>query len=190
MRRILTIFTLTITLFLNSQAPSTVQMRNFDALLNGKPTKDYNNVLIKEVITVDLLELEDDEKIKLIGLKTSKFKPKSKELKKREKFSYQTKKENRYDPTKVTIEEKAFYYVKDLLEGEYVRLEFDADKKTDDFRTLVYLFTKEDNLFVNKELIKKGYADLQIKPPNTKYDTELRNAYKEARNELRGIQGK
>jgi endonuclease YncB( thermonuclease family) len=47
----------------------------------------------------------------------------------------------------------------------------------------------DNELFVNAEILRQGFAFLQIRPPNTKYSKELREAYTEARLEKRGLQG-
>ena len=74
------------------------------------------------------------------------------------------------------------------VEGDKVRIEFDRNKKNKDFDTLAYVFLEEENLFINAEILRLGYAHLQISPPNMKYASELREAYQEARREKRGFQ--
>ena len=77
----------------------------------------------------------------------------------------------------------------DLLDQKRVRLEFDDDKKDDELNTLAYVFLKDENTFINAEILRQGYAQLQVRPPNTKYKQELRSAYKEAREQFRGVHG-
>ncbi len=48
-----------------------------------------------------------------------------------------------------------------------VRLEFDEEKRDSYGRLLAYVFVK--NVFVNAELVRRGYAKALIKPPNVKY---------------------
>ena len=84
--------------------------------------------------------------------------------------------------------DQAFNFIKELLEGKRVRLEFDEQKKDIDQKTLAYVFLIKTNLFVNKEILRQGFAYLHISPPNTKYENELKKAYKEAAQEQRGLQ--
>jgi len=62
---------------------------------------------------------------------------------------------------------EAAKYNKQLVLLKKVRLEFDVEKKDAYGRLLAYVFVKD--LFVNGELVKRGYAQAMIKPPNVKY---------------------
>jgi micrococcal nuclease len=55
-----------------------------------------------------------------------------------------------------------------LLTGKSVRLEYDIQKKDHYERILAYVYTT-DGIFLNNEMIKKGYAWTLFKKPNTKY---------------------
>jgi len=67
-------------------------------------------------------------------------------------------------------------------------LEFDVERKSGDYKTLAYVFLAKDNIFVNAEILRQGYAYLQIIPPNTRYVELFKEAYREARLERRGLQ--
>ncbi|MBI3190494.1 thermonuclease family protein [archaeon] len=69
--------------------------------------------------------------------------------------------------------------LKKLVEGKNVVLEDDIEDKDQYGRLLRYVFI--DNLFVNLQLVKEGYATVYILQPNTKYETSLRNAENEAK---------
>jgi len=62
---------------------------------------------------------------------------------------------------------EALAYNKQLVLMKKVRLEFDEERRDAYGRLLAYVFVK--NLFVNGELVKRGYAKAMIKPPNLKY---------------------
>ena len=62
---------------------------------------------------------------------------------------------------------EALAFNKQLVLLKKVRLEFDAERHDAYGRLLAYVFVK--NLFVNGELVKRGYARAMIKPPNVKY---------------------
>jgi micrococcal nuclease len=138
---------------------------------------------VERVISADTIQLQGGERIKLIGLRA----PEIPHLENRERNEFGMVVQQ-ITPLK-TIEEKAYAFVHSLLYGEYVRLELDVSTKDEHFRTLAYVFLKKDNTFVNGEIIRHGYAHLSIQPPNTKYVDLLRDAYREARSEKRGLQG-
>lgn len=162
---------------------------NFDFFF--KNDARYRDVIVDEVLSADTLRLRGEigdkgEVIKLIGLRAPKPPKKRTVDIERDDLGMAIKK----PATPMTsIEEKAFEFVRELLEGQHVRLEFDAEKMGETGETLSYVFLAGNNLFVNAEIVRQGFAHLSIRPPNTKYDDELREAYKEARDEQRGLQG-
>jgi len=145
-------------------------------------TKKYEKILIEKVVSADYFILESGEKIKLIGIKAPKP-PRRKEIEVDANHII-VHKENPI----ISTDEKAMDFAKELLEGKYVRLEFDSEKKDGEFRTFAYAFLP-DGTFVNAEILRQGFANLNISPPNTKYSDTLRKAYQEARSEKRGLQG-
>lgn len=148
----------------------------------------YKDVIVSHVISTDTLQLKSGERIRLIGLRASD------NLKKRKAVEYDRDgkpvetEEDEEDIAITPIEEEALKYTQDLLEGKHVRLEFDDLKKTDDFATFAYVYLLDTNTMVNIEILKHGYAYLQIIPPNMKYAEDLRAAYRESRSERRGLQ--
>ena len=154
-----------------------------------KDNKKYQNVLVKKVLKTDTIILDDDEVIRLIGLKAPEFKEKYVE-KKRDSYGFVV--EEPLPPT-ASPEEQALKVVRELLEKQHVRLEFDSSPRDDDFTTLAYVFlfdkNKNQEIFVNAEILRQGFANLSIHPPNTKYENKLRTAYQEAREQKRGLQG-
>ena len=155
-----------------------------EPLFNGfGDSKKYEKVLVEKVMSADYFLLSTGEQIKLIGIKAPSP-PRRKEIEVDENHIVVRKED---DPNE-TIEEKAIHFAKELLEDHYIRLEFDNEKKDSAFRTLAYAFLP-DGTFVNAEIVRQGFANLNISPPNTKYNEELRKAYQEARHEKRGLQG-
>ena len=142
-------------------------------------TKKYDHVLVERVVSADTIILEGGEKIKLIGLKAPR--PPRRDKQEYDKYGFVVEPSNPITP----MEEQAFDFVKSLLEEKYVRLEFDAQKKTDTLETFAYVYL--DDLFVNTEILRQGFADLQIAAPNLEYADLLRSAYREARTEKRGL---
>jgi len=62
---------------------------------------------------------------------------------------------------------EAAAFNKHLVLLKKVRLEFDQERHDSYGRLLAYVFVKD--VFVNAELVRRGYAKALIKPPNVKY---------------------
>ena len=71
-----------------------------------------------------------------------------------------------------------------LVEGRRVRLELDVEERDRYGRLLAYVHRGE--LFVNLELVRRGYASVATFPPNVRHVEELLRAQREARAERRG----
>ena len=150
------------------------------------PSNAYNNVLVREVISADTIKLESGEKIKLIGLRAPAIPKSDRDDIERDEHGIPV--ESPVDPKKdASVEMRSYFFAVKLLEGKRVRLEFDTEKKNENYETLAYIFLPKDNLFANAEIIRQGYAELSQSPLNTKYADQLRAAYKEARDEHRGL---
>ena len=156
-----------------------------------KNSSQYQDVVIDDISSTDRIYLkaktgEKREVIKLIGLKAPKAPKRKKVDLERDEHNFVI---DKVVSPMTPIEEKAYEYVRELLVGQHVRLEFDNEKISEDHETLAYVFFLKDNTLVNSEILRQGFAHLQIRPPNSKYNKELREAYKEARAEKRGLQG-
>ncbi len=151
-----------------------------------KTNEQYQKILVKRVISADKIELENEERIRLIGIKAPQppKKDRNKEIE-RDKFGFVIEQASPL----ISMEEKAFDFAKSLLEGQFVRLEFDDQKTSEKHETLAYVFRYDDDLFVNAEILRQGFATLHIRIPNTKHKKALREAYREARREKRGLLG-
>jgi micrococcal nuclease len=74
-----------------------------------------------------------------------------------------------------------------LVEGQEVRLVGDAEARDRYGRMLAYVYRKRDGLFVNAELVRRGYAKPMTIPPNVAHALELRRLAMTARREGRGL---
>jgi micrococcal nuclease len=74
------------------------------------------------------------------------------------------------------------------LEGERIELEFDQEREDSFGRLLAYVRLSDGALF-NETLLRRGYAQLYIVPPNDKYEARFRAAQQEARDAERGLWG-
>ena len=138
---------------------------------------------VAEIKNPGLILLTDKRHIKLIGLKP--LDPPKRKKAKYNEFNILI--EEKESPI-IEIEKRGYDYTDNLLKGKQIKLEFDRQYRDDQGYILGYVFL-ENGTLVNAEILRQGFADLTITPPNTKYETELRDAYLEARKEKRGIQG-
>ena len=115
---------------------------------------------VKRVIDGDTIELENGEKVRLIGIDTP------------EAGQHYGK--------------EASNFTRKMVEGKQVRIIFDVQKKDRYNRLLAYVFL-EDSTFLNAELLKQGYAKIATYPPNVKYVEEFRQLDQEARENVRGL---
>lgn len=74
-----------------------------------------------------------------------------------------------------------------LVEGEKVRLRFDAERRDRYGRLLAYVYRSRDGLFVNAELVRRGYATTLTIPPNVAHAGEFRRLARGARRAGRGL---
>jgi micrococcal nuclease len=140
--------------------------------LEGTPTPvpppdDAETFRVKEVVDGDTIVLEDDTRVRYIGLNTPE----------RDRPFY----------------EEATEANRKLVENKEIRLEFDTVKVDQYGRTLAYVFARDSTAspqgetFVNLELLRQGYANVFTVPPNVKYEESFREAEQEARETGRGL---
>jgi micrococcal nuclease len=77
-------------------------------------------------------------------------------------------------------------YVKKILTGQRVLLEYDVQRYDRYKRTLAYVYL-DDGLFLNAHLIKEGYASVATFPPNVKYSEWFIKLEREARTQKKGM---
>jgi micrococcal nuclease len=73
-----------------------------------------------------------------------------------------------------------------LLDGERVRVEFDAERIDPYGRTLAYGFLL-DGRMLNLLLVRRGFAEVTIYEPNDRHEPELRDAEADARADGLGL---
>jgi micrococcal nuclease len=71
--------------------------------------------------------------------------------------------------------------------GTSVRLELDVERTDRYGRTLAYVHRADDDLFVNVELARGGYAEQLTVPPDVAHAGEIGDAVAQARREQRGL---
>ena len=76
---------------------------------------------------------------------------------------------------------------RELVEGEQVRLVFDAERRDRYDRLLAYVYVGET--FVNAELVRRGYARTLTIEPNDTFAERFARLAQEAANAGRGLWG-
>lgn len=116
-------------------------------------------VLVTKVFDGDTIEINYKEKIRYIGINAPE---------KGQPFS-----------------SKSLLKNQELVSGKKVRLELDVQTKDRYRRTLAYVFIGD--IFVNQEMVKEGLAVSETIQPNVKYQKEILEAQKRARESCIGV---
>jgi micrococcal nuclease len=74
-----------------------------------------------------------------------------------------------------------------LVEGEQVRLRYDAEQRDRYGRLLAYVYRSRDGMFVNAELVRRGYARTMTIPPNVAHAADFGRLARAARVAGRGL---
>lgn len=82
---------------------------------------------------------------------------------------------------------KASAFTKHLLTGRRVRLVPDVEARDRYGRMLAYVYRRPDNLFVNAELVRRGFAQTLTISPNVRFAGEFRALARQAREAGRGL---
>lgn len=135
-------------------------------LFLANPCQASDPLTVTRVVDGDTLKLSDGEKVRLIGIDTPELHHPSK-------------------PVQYFAEE-AYQYVKKLIEGQEVRLEYDFQRKDKYGRTLAYVYRSSDGLFLNAEIVKQGYGFAYTRFPFKHLD-EFRKHEQEAREKQLGL---
>ncbi len=140
---------------------------------------NYEDILVIRAVDGDTLELQNKERVRLIGMDTP-------EVHESEKLYRDARKTHQDVRTIQDMGRKAWAFTRTLVEGKRVRLVFDVEKRDRYGRLLAYVYLP-DGLFVNAEIVNQGYASLLTIPPNVAHADELRRLYQEARESKRGL---
>lgn len=143
------------------------------------PSYNYDDIMVRRVVDGDTLELENGERVRLIGIDTP-------EVHVSEKLYKDSRRTGRDIAQIQELGRRSSEFTKGLVEGKRVSLEFDVEKYDRYKRLLAYVYLK-DGTFVNAEIVKAGYASLLTIPPDVKYADLFRQLYQEARENKRGL---
>jgi len=122
-------------------------------------------VLVTKVIDGDTIEVEDEKKVRLIGVDTPET----------------------VDPKRPDgcFGKQASDFTKSALTGKMVRLEKDVSETDKYGRLLRYVWI--DGVMFNETLLRNGMAQVSTYPPDVKYQKHFSDIQADARKEKRGL---
>lgn len=141
---------------------------------------EYSNIRVKRVVDGDTLLLDNGERVRLIGIDTP-------EVHQSDKLFRDSQRSGEDIRTIQEMGKRSSEFTRELVEGKFVRLEFDVEKQDKYNRLLAYVYLVDDGIFVNAEIIREGYASLLSIPPNIKYADEFQRLYQDARVQRKGL---
>ena len=82
---------------------------------------------------------------------------------------------------------RATGYVERLVTpGDLITIEFDVQQRDKYRRLLGYVYLSNGKM-LNEEIVKAGYANVMTIPPNVKYQDRFLRAYRDARENKKGL---
>jgi micrococcal nuclease len=147
------------------------------------PCYSSEKATVLRVIDGDTLKVlinGQEESVRLIGIDT----PESKANKKGLNDAARSQKDIE---TIVSLGKEATRHVRSLVKkGDSVDIEFDVQPRDRYGRLLGYVYLS-NGTFLNEEIVRAGYASPMTIPPNVKYKDRFLNAFREARENRRGL---
>ncbi len=127
----------------------------------------YSDIGVKEVLSGDMIRLENDESLRLIGVDTP-------EIIDGNKLQFDAKVSNIPVEVLKVMGNEAKCFIEKLIDGKKVRVEFDKKRKDNYGVLLGYVFiipdkNNKEEVFLNAELIKSGYTYKIDTTPNGRY---------------------
>jgi micrococcal nuclease len=127
--------------------------------LKNKQEPNLTSVLVTKIIDGDTIEIQRNQKIRLIGIDT----PESGNC--------------YFDESK--------NFLSNLILNKQIKLEIDVSETDKYQRLLRYIYL--DNILINDYLVSQGYAKIYTVPPDIKYQKLFQESQNLARNENRGL---
>jgi micrococcal nuclease len=138
-----------------------------NALLGGDAGGGERDARVQRVVDGDTIVLAGGERVRYIGVDTP---------------------ESVKPGTPVQCYAKAASHANErLVEGQRVRLRYDAERRDRYGRTLAYVYRARDGLFVNAALVRGGYATPLTIPPNVAHADEFKRLARTARRAGTGL---
>lgn len=134
---------------------------------------------MKRTIDGDTIELNNGQRVRLIGIDTPEMHYSNKLLKDARRSQRDIR----------TIQEmgvRSWHFTRSLCQGKSVRLEFDVEKRDRYGRLLAYVYL-EDGTFLNAKILEEGYGQIMTVPPNVKYAEHFLKLQEDARLKGKGL---
>ncbi|MCG2712483.1 MAG: thermonuclease family protein, partial [Candidatus Omnitrophica bacterium] len=126
----------------------------------------YFDIGVKEILSGDMIRLENNENLRLIGVDTP-------ELIEGNKLQFDSNVSDIPVEVLKVMGNEAKSFIENLINGKRVRIEFDKKRKDNYGDLLGYVFVISDKhdeeLFLNAEVIKSGYTYKIDTAPNGRY---------------------
>jgi micrococcal nuclease len=134
----------------------------------GIAREQSRTAIVERVVDGDTIELRSGTRVRLIGINAPEIA------------------HNGYGDE--CFGEGATRFAERLLEaGQSVRLVFDVARRDHYDRLLAYVYRDHDGLFVNAEIVRRGYAYVETVPPNVQHADRFRRLARAARTNERGL---
>lgn len=138
---------------------------------------------VLRVIDGDTLKVEVEghsESVRLIGIDTPESKANAKALKDSARSGEEL-------AAIVLQGRKAAGFARSLVrKGDVVRLETDVQQRDKYRRLLAYVYLRDGSM-LNESIVRAGYASLMTIPPNVKHQERFLKAFRDARENHRGL---
>ncbi|HEX3621876.1 MAG TPA: thermonuclease family protein [Acidimicrobiales bacterium] len=128
------------------------------------------DIAVKRVVDGDTIEVVGGDRVRLIGMDTP-----------------ETVDPNR--PVGCYGKEASRFTTSLLPPGTVVRMVGDVEQRDRYGRLLAYIYRRADGLFVNAELLRRGFAQVLTIPPNVAHTDEFTAIARQAREASQGLWG-
>jgi micrococcal nuclease len=140
-------------------------------------------IRVKRIVDGDTIQVSyhgKEENVRLIGIDAPESRPNKKGKMDAQRSGEDLK-------TILAMGKEATEYVKTLIKpGDTLGIEFDVQKRDKYGRLLGYVYLSGRKM-LNEEIVRAGYAYLMTIPPNVKHQEMFSRAYREARENRRGL---
>lgn len=152
------------------EEPNENQSQQTEEVIIASDSTKQNNLQKAKVIRVidgDTIEIEGGQKVRYIGIDTPET----------------------VDPRRSPqcFGKEASTKNKELVEGKEVYLQKDVSETDKYSRLLRYVYLTQNEISINEQLVKEGYAVSSSYPPDIKYQEKFKVAETEARNNQKGL---